>query len=75
MESRAHVGIEKMKEEDFLDANEPAVSATLSKEGKTVMRKLVKAKAPMCSIYNLEFIILMEEHELGFEENLTRIVD
>lgn len=64
-----------MKDEDIVEKSVPAVSPSLSKEGKTVIRKLSKVLAPFSFISNGEFENLVEEHGLSVKEDLSRRVD
>lgn len=59
-----------MKEVDTVDESKPAAFSILSEEGRTMMRKLVKATASSCFNYNVDLRNLIEVHELGVKKNL-----
>lgn len=64
-----------MTEEQSVDYSEPATSLTLSKNGRTAIRKLVKKMAPIYLIYNVDYRKLLQEHESGVGKDLTENVD
>lgn len=50
LETGARAGAHDMTERDIVDDIEPAMPLTLSKEGRTALRRLVKEMAPLYSI-------------------------
>lgn len=54
---------------------ETAVSSTLSEEGKIEVSKLVKQMDFLCSIYDADFRVLVEEKRSGVGEDLSAHVD
>lgn len=54
-----------MKEEHVVNKSKPAASSTLNENGQTGMSKVFKEMNPWCSVYDVEFKNLMDEHELG----------
>lgn len=71
VEKRAGAGTDDRKEEDAVDEIEAATSSTRSETGMAAMSKLVNEMASLYSIYNVDFGILAEEHELVVREDLT----
>lgn len=63
--------VRDMKEGDSVGESEPTASSTLSEEGSTAIRILVKAMAFLYSIHDVNFRYLAEEHELGVREHLS----
>lgn len=51
--------------------SEPASFLTLNEKDRTVMSKLVKAMASLCSTYAMNFRALVQKHELEVEEDLS----
>lgn len=69
------VGVYDMKEADIVDEIKPAASSTLDEIETTMLRKLVRNIAPVCSIYDVIFIKSAEKHKRGFEEYLSEKAD
>lgn len=64
-----------MNEEDIVRDSKPAVSSGLSEKGSAALRKLVKAMASLCTIYDFRSRNLAGEHDLGVGEDLILKVD
>lgn len=58
-----------IKEKDVVDECETAALSTLSEETTTAMSETVKEIAPLCSICSLTYWNLVEEYEIGVEED------
>lgn len=71
LKTEADAGVQKMKEEVVLNESELAASSRMSKKGRTVIGKLVKAVALVCSTFGEDFSNAVVEHELGVAEDLT----
>lgn len=74
-ETRASASAHGMKMEGVVDEVEPATSSTLSEEEKISMRKPIKKMASFRVIYDADFRNLVEKHQLGVGEDLSRKVD
>lgn len=66
MENGPHESAWDMKKEDIMEQNELTASSIQSKQGMTTMSKIIKARAPLCSIYNVEHRNRAEEDKLDF---------
>lgn len=64
-----------MKDEDVVDEIEPTPFPTLSKVEGTAMKTFLIKLAPLCSVHEVKFLKVVEEHELGTEEDLGRMAD
>lgn len=73
--SGAGWGAYDVKEANIMKDSEPAASSNLREETRTTMNKRVRAMAHLCSIYNVHFKTLVEEHELVVGYNLSETVD
>lgn len=71
----AGTGAQEMKERDVVGERDPVASYSLSKDGSTSMRKLVKAMARLSSIHDVVLRSLAEEYDLGAREHLRGKVD
>lgn len=75
LETGAGGGAQEIVEEHTVHESEPAASSTPSEEERTVMSELFKPMALLCSVYDVEFKNLMNEHGLGVGEDLSRKLD
>lgn len=75
LERETRTGPNKKEEEYIVDKSAPAVSSALPKKRRTVMSRLVKEMAPLCSIYDVDSTNLVEEHELGLGDGLSVKLD
>lgn len=64
-----------MKEKHIVDQVEPAVHSPLSKKDKTGIWKSVREMAYVCSVSDVDFRNLEEEHKFGAGKDMTRNVD
>lgn len=75
LETGAEVGVQQVKEKDIVYDSEPFASSTLRGEGRSVMSRLFKDMAFLCTIYDVYFRNATQEHELGVAEDLGGKVD
>lgn len=64
LEEGAGANVYEMKEGYIVDEIEPATSSILSRVRRTTMRKIVKGRALLCNLYDVDFRNLTEEHEI-----------
>lgn len=60
LETEAGAGSPEIKEEYFADDSDSTRFSTLCEEGSTALKKIVKARALFCFIFDEEFSILAE---------------
>lgn len=65
----------KMKEEYIVDEIKLVTSATASKDKRTVMNRHIKEMASLCTIYDVSFKHLAEEHNLSVGEDQSGMVE
>lgn len=71
LESGAGAGFYDMKKEDKAHEIKPCSILTLSREEKTLMSKLIKEMASLCSFCNMNIRNLSEQHDIGVREDLS----
>lgn len=74
-EKEAGVGAYDLKAEDIVDEIEPNACSSLSKEGRTVINKLIKDMTPLCSICNVDLKKFAEKDEFAVREDLKANVE
>lgn len=70
-ESRSAGSAASTKVDYKVDEVEPAASPSLIEDGKRAMKRLAKAMASVCSIHDVDFRNLVEEHELSAGEDFA----
>lgn len=69
MEMEAGDGTLLVRQGDIVDENDPTTLSTPSKEEKTARTKLAKHMAPLCSMCDVDFRILMKAYESGVDKD------
>lgn len=64
-----------MRVEDIVNESTPTTSLILSEKGRTLMSRLVKRRILFCSIHDVEFNYLVNEHKIGNRKILSRKFD